>query len=150
MDKYYYLVRQVLHVSLRYFARKNYNDTEALEALIASMVETPLNARDAKVPNGLRYHVLDIYVDELEKVDDENEADLPAESLLAPIAVLSKECPTKSIRRQAKEVLADPRVRSWLGVEDDALEAGEEDEGEEQQASKAKDGGADWWGGFED
>jgi ribosomal RNA-processing protein 1 len=149
MDKYFYLVRQVFYVSLRYLARNGYKDTQALEDLIASMVNTPLNARDAKIPNGLRYHILDIYIDELEKVDDENEADLPAEEFLAPIAVLSKECPTKSIRRQAKEVLADPRVRNWLGVEDDELAVEDEESEGNQQTSEAENGGGDW-GGFED
>lgn len=150
MDKYFYLVRQYLHASMRYLARAGWKDISMVDDLTTVMADTPLNARDTKVPNGLRYHILDIYLDELEKVDDEHEADIPAEKLLAPLMVLQKECPTRTIREQAKEVLQDQRVRKWLGLEDAKEEArtGQRAQEAAEQAQDDDDKGN--WGGFED
>jgi ribosomal RNA-processing protein 1 len=114
MDKYLYLVRQYLYVSFRYLANAGWKDTEMVDDFMSILSDTPLNASDAKIPNGMRYHLLDIYLDELEKVDEEYEADIPAERLLAPYVMLQKECPTKIVRQRAKEILDDERVRKWL------------------------------------
>jgi ribosomal RNA-processing protein 1 len=147
MDKYLYLIRQFFYASLRSLARAGWKDSELLDDLMGSIAETPVNARDAKIPNGLRYHMLDIYVDELEKLDDEHEAELPVERLLAPIMVLQKGCPTKSIRKQAKEVLEDERVRNWLGLGD--VEDAEANEGAGEDAmpqGQEDDDEGDWKG----
>lgn len=150
MDKYFYLVRQFLYVSLRYLAKGGWKDTEMLGELVAALSEIPLNARDMKVPNGLRYHMLDIYLDEMEKVNEEHEADIPAEKLLAPIRALQKDCPTKNIRRQAKEIIRDERVREWLGVEDEeeAQVADEKSKKQDAEQQEEEDGGD--WSGFDD
>lgn len=104
-----------------------------------------MNTRDLKVPNGLRYHLLDIYLDEVEKVDDEHEADIPAKELLAPVVALRKECPTKSIRMQARQVMEDERVRRWLSLQKEGGQS-ESTDGEGQQSG----GRTPDWGGFDD
>jgi ribosomal RNA-processing protein 1 len=142
LDKYLYLVRRFLYVSLRSLAKTDWKDTELIDELMSTLADTPLNARDAKVPNGLRYHMLDIYPDELEKVDEEYEAEMPAEKLLAPLMTLQKDCPTRTVREQTKEVLNDERVRKWLGLEE--AEGGADKEAQEENG----DGGA--WYGIED
>jgi len=148
MDKYYYLVRQFLYVSLRRLAKSGWGDEETLDELVATFSDTPLNPRDMKIPNGLRYHMLDIYLDELEKVDDEYEADIPAEKLLKPVMIVLKDCPTKSIRKRAKEELADDRARKWLGLEVDEQQDNREAATKTPEAEDGADGGD--WSGFED
>ncbi|CAG8896203.1 unnamed protein product [Penicillium nalgiovense] len=99
-------------------------------------------------PDGLRYHLIDIWVDELEKVlefeevaGDENETpkrkikgDVPMELILRPLEKLRAESAYKPVRTRAAEALEDERLVEW-GVR--TRKADEEDDSEEE------------WGGFE-
>ncbi|KAL4742935.1 nucleolar protein,Nop52-domain-containing protein [Aspergillus similis] len=94
-------------------------------------------------PDGLRYHLLDIYIDELEKVLEFEESgkpvgEVPAEILLAPIERLKAESPHKPVRVRAAETLADERLVTWGLREQEKKEESEEESSEEE------------WGGFED
>ncbi|KAL6239909.1 nucleolar protein,Nop52-domain-containing protein, partial [Aspergillus navahoensis] len=95
-------------------------------------------------PDGLRYHLLDIYIDELEKVlefDAETGKpilEVPAEILLAPIESLKAESPHKPVRVRAAETLADERLVTWGLREKEKKEESEDESSEEE------------WGGFED
>ena len=103
-------------------------------------------------PDGLRYHLLDIWIDELEKVlefeDDEVEGseesvprrrvkgDVPMELLLRPIETLRTKGTHKPVRKRAKETLEDERLVEW-GVK-------------EKKMDKKKIVSEDEWGGFGD
>ncbi|KAL1646890.1 hypothetical protein SLS58_003025 [Diplodia intermedia] len=114
MDKFLFLVRQYLHSSFRLFARQRWQNTAALERYLDILRETPLNPTDPKVPNGLRLHVLDIYIDELDKVDEAREGDLPLEQVLAPLRELGEKSVTKAIRVRVKETMEeDERLKDW-------------------------------------
>lgn len=114
MDKFLFLVRQYLNASFRYFARQDWRNTELLEKYLDILRETPLNPTDQKVPNGLRLHVIDIYVDELDKVDEGREGKMPLEQVLAPLRELGQKSVTKAIRNRVKETLAeDERLADW-------------------------------------
>jgi ribosomal RNA-processing protein 1 len=124
MDKFLYLVRQYLNASFSYFAKSGWKDTKRLDEYMDVLATTPLNPTEKRIPNGIRYHVIDIYVDELETVDEGTKADMPVEILLAPLRTLIKDSPTKIVRERVKEVLDDDRVRAWLGeetVDEDAI-----------------------------
>ncbi|KAJ5166843.1 uncharacterized protein N7482_005624 [Penicillium canariense] len=102
-------------------------------------------------PDGLRYHLIDLWVDELEKVfefegdetDSEDEpknrkikGDVPMELLLRPLEKLRTESPYKPVRTRAAQALDDDRLVEW-GVRSRKIEEDDEDsEGE--------------WGGFAD
>lgn len=137
MDKFLYLVRQYLNASFSYFAKAGWKDTKRLDEYMDVLAATPLNPTEKRIPNGIRFHVIDIYIDELEKVDEETEAEMPVETLLEPLRSMIKESPTKIVRERVKEVLDDDRVKSWLGEE-----AGEEDEKVEVEEN-------DEWGGID-
>lgn len=99
-------------------------------------------------PDGLRYHLIDIWVDELEKVlefdeeageDEETpkrkiKGDVPVELILRPIEKLRAESRYKPVRTRAAEALQDDRLYEW-GVRTRPVE--DEDDSEEE------------WGGFE-
>jgi ribosomal RNA-processing protein 1 len=99
-------------------------------------------------PDGLRYHLIDIWVDELEKVlefeevaGDEDEtpkrkikSDVPMELILRPLEKLRAESAYKPVRTRAAEALEDERLVEW-GVR--TRKADEDDDSEEE------------WGGFE-
>ncbi|KAF9890287.1 hypothetical protein FE257_006201 [Aspergillus nanangensis] len=101
-------------------------------------------------PDGLRYHIMDIWLDELEKVlefeagegDDEEETrkpkgEVPMDLLLRPIEKLRVESPTKQVRIRAKEALDDERLIEW-GFKERKVESDEEEDSEQE------------WGGFGD
>jgi ribosomal RNA-processing protein 1 len=136
MDKYLYLIRQVLLSSFRHLANQSWR---TIDEYLSVLKATPLNPKELRIPNGLRYHMIDIYVDELEKVEDEDKS-WPVEQLLAPLQALGKESPTKSIRERVKVALEDERVKVWLGeaVVEDTEESG------------GVIGHDDEWGGIED
>ncbi|KFY09955.1 hypothetical protein V491_07875 [Pseudogymnoascus sp. VKM F-3775] len=60
----------------------------------------------------MRYHVIDVWVDELERAGGlaEKRKGVELEVLLKPLEVLAKESPTKSVRKKCKEALADERL----------------------------------------
>ncbi|KAF2131319.1 hypothetical protein P153DRAFT_286846 [Dothidotthia symphoricarpi CBS 119687] len=138
LDKYLYLIRQYLNTSFTFLARRHWKTT-VLQEWNNIVEETPLEPTNMKIPNGLRYHVLDIWVDELAKVEEgweKEEKRETLETLVQPIEKLAKEGKLKVLRVAAKECLADERLRAWRGQEDEEMVDEEEEEEEE-------------WGGFE-
>jgi len=90
---------------------------KVVEEQLALLVEVPFNVHEVRLPNGLRFHVIDIWVDELERVgvlgegeEEEEERKKRIEVLMGPLRVLAKESPTKAVRIKAKEALADERL----------------------------------------
>jgi len=152
MDKFLYLVRQYLSTSFAYFAKGGWKDTERLGEYMDVLKDTPLNARDQRIPNGMRYHVIDIYVDEMEKVEAEGqEGEMPVEVLLAPLRALARDGLMRSVRERAKEALKDKRIWPWvleevdeIGVNDVGMEASKDSAGKDILLEEEE------WGGIED
>ncbi|ORY06660.1 nucleolar [Clohesyomyces aquaticus] len=138
MDKYLYLIRLYLHASLRFLARNDWSNTDAVTQYVDILESIPLNSTDPKIPNGLRYHMFDIYLDELEKVGGDNMDAMPVEQLLEPIRMVHAESKVKSVRVAAKEVLDDDRLKVWRGV---IVGDGKDDEMGDEDGE---------WGGIED
>lgn len=119
-------------------------------------------------PDGLRYHIMDLWLDELEKViefeespdndenaeeeeEDENydgapkfafrkiKSDVPMDILLRPIETLRVKGLHKPVRIRAAEALDDDRLVEW-GVKERKVDNAEED----------VDGSDEEWGGFGD
>lgn len=101
-------------------------------------------------PDGIRYHLMDIWLDELEKVivpDGDEEAeegkgegkgllkdrvDVPMDILLRPFENLRKSSPMKNVRvRAQKDVLEDQRLVEWGFRSKDESEDEDEDEDSE-------------------
>jgi len=102
-------------------------------------------------PDGLRYHLLDVWIDELEKVlefeqedfDEGEEAkprkvisEVPMDLVLGPIETLRVQGLHKPVRTRAAEALADERLFEW-GFKERKVESEDEEESEEE------------WGGFD-
>ncbi|KAL4925872.1 ribosomal RNA processing 1 family protein [Aspergillus undulatus] len=96
-------------------------------------------------PDGLRYHLLDVYIDELEKVleiDSETGkpvGKVPIDLLLAPIERLKKESLHKPVRVRAQETLDDERLVEW-GFR----------EGKKEMLDESEEESEEEWGGFGD
>ncbi|KAH9218487.1 nucleolar protein,Nop52-domain-containing protein [Leptodontidium sp. 2 PMI_412] len=134
MEKFLLLARRYLGATFKVLKEGGWEE-ELVRSHVELLQEGPCNVEDVRVPNGMRFHVIDIYVDELERVGllQEEGRDEILERVLVPLRALQKGSPTKPVRVKAKEALEDER-----------LPGNEKVEGEE--ASKEDDG----WGGFED
>ncbi|KAJ5082668.1 hypothetical protein N7532_011711 [Penicillium argentinense] len=103
-------------------------------------------------PDGLRYHLVDIWIDELEKVlefegeGEESEegtqnrkikGDVPMELILRPLEKLRTESPYKPVRTRATEALEDERLVEW------GIRAPQTNDGDEEDSDGE-------WGGFDD
>lgn len=103
-------------------------------------------------PDGLRYHLMDLWLDELEKVlefqqEDSEEgaeeekprkviSEVPMDLILGPIETLRVQGLHKPVRTRAAEALEDERLFEW-GFKERRVEEDEDDESEEE------------WGGFD-
>jgi ribosomal RNA-processing protein 1 len=136
LDKYLYLIRQYVNASFQFLSKDGWKDTEAIEEYGRILNETALSPSDLKVPNGLRFHVLDVWVDELEKVDGEWEGRVDGlERVMQPVERLAREGKLKVVKQAARECLEDERLKAWRG---------DKDEDEEMQDEEEE------WGGIED
>lgn len=86
------------------------------------MEELPLSPGDGKVPDGIRYHVCDVWVDGLVQTEG-----WEGTGVMRPVERLSREGRAKVVRSRAKAVLEDERLKEGDGAGDGA---GDED-GEE-------------------
>lgn len=153
LDKFLMLLRRYVAATFRRLKVEEW-DNDLIAEYIKVAQHIPLNILDGKVSNGIRLHMFDIYLDELERIVKEDAEiedpdnidwpelmkDVPVLSLLTPIEELSKQSLTKFIRIRAAQVLSDERLVAWGVVEPSAEEDDEEEEEEESE---------DEWGGFE-
>ncbi|KAF8440120.1 hypothetical protein BGX38DRAFT_1273177 [Terfezia claveryi] len=137
MDKFLMLVRQYLASSFRYLKAREWEQGK-VGRYMDILKEGPLHARNIKVPNGLRYHLIDIYLDELEKlepVDSEESADIPIDLLIQPYKQLVEKSPTKVVRTRSRDMLEDERLEKWGYIKANKSEYEEaQEEGEEEWA----------------
>ena len=154
MEKFFLLVRRYLGASFRWVKEggKVRWDAERTRTMAQLLEEVPCNVKDVRVPNGLRYHVIDIFVDELERVgaleqeegEGDEEAEVPLEELLRPLRGLAEGSPTKTVRLKAKEVFEDERLPRKGHSSIDIVEA----KGEEQTIDTYEED--EEWAGIED
>ncbi|KAI9766076.1 MAG: hypothetical protein M1840_006783 [Geoglossum simile] len=126
MDKFLLLVRRYLAASFRYLAKRNW-ESAVIGGYMTILSSIPLSATDMKIPNGLRYHVIDIYTDELDQIDTPRSGNLPIDALLAPLRSLGVESPTKAVRSRVKGALEDERLVDWNNLELSEREGGVEE-----------------------
>ncbi|KAK4516858.1 60S ribosomal protein L32 [Mucor velutinosus] len=146
LDKYYLLLRRVIYFSFQFLARESW-DQVYLEAYTDMLIEGPLSPTDRKNPDAIRYHVIDLYFEELEKVLDDvrakleeaDDLDVPMEEISRPLTVLAKEGSHKTLRNKAKEALKAHEMEMAAMAEDsgdedeEALKQDDEDEEEEEE-----------------
>lgn len=145
IDKFYLLLRRYVGYAFQRLAKENWDDTW-IERHNEVMNKIPLNPSNPKIPDSIRYHVLEIYLDELSKVvlkdldqeEEDNEeavkelfADVPVSELLEAVETLSEESENKVVQKRCVEdVLENPLLIEW-GVAEE-LEGQEEEEEEDE------------------
>ena len=140
MDKFLFLIRSYVNAGFAYCAKGAWKEEQTTKEYLELLREIPLNPRDPKVPTGLKFHVVDVYVDELEKVGDDK---APYEELMSPLVEFGQKAVLKSVRKKVDEALDDGRVKEWLGIEED-------DDEELSEAEEEVDDEDEEFGGFDD
>lgn len=131
MDKYLLLVRAYIAASFKFLARHDWQPV-MVNQYMDILSSIPLHITDSKIPDGMRYHLIDIYVDEMDRVDTPRAGKLPLDSLLEPLKTLKQKSPTKAVRLRVADALKDERLASWndSSATKDIGEQGDESEGE--------------------
>lgn len=148
LDKFYTLLRRFVESS---FQRLYSSDWKA--SLVSQYIELleklPLSSKDQKVPNGIRYHLADIYLESLSKIilSESERQQVPIGTLIAPFERLVLESPTKSVRLRVMHNIFDNKVLYEYDYErdPDAIAFGEPDndlsvdESQESQSDSASE-----------
>ncbi|KAI4197862.1 MAG: hypothetical protein LQ346_002876 [Caloplaca aetnensis] len=139
LDKYLLLMRHYVRASFQYLksskwdrgmmegwrnvmeGRSEGKERDGIERGEAGDELGPLSPGNMKVPDGVRYHVLDVWVDELVGVvgEDEGVGNEIGGMLMEPVARLQREGKGKIVKQRAREVLEDERVEEWMVAEKD-------------------------------
>ncbi|MCJ1446862.1 MAG: hypothetical protein MMC23_007369 [Stictis urceolatum] len=144
LDKFLLLMRRYVGGGMQFLAQQGWRDgangeeegtVEEWLGLMAEEGAGPLSLGwegegKVVVGDGVRYHVLDVWVDEMAG------AEVPAalvERMLGPVRRVAKEGRTKHVRKRAKEVLGDKRLADWR----------------REKGSSAEEGDGEEWGGLE-
>jgi len=114
LDKFYLLARRYVAAGFRFLQSRDWSDESIIE--YTEMLSTgPLHPKNQKVPNSIRYHITDIYLDELDKLEPLESADQSfarkATQLTAPFVALRKDGLDKIAKVKAKALLEDPRLQ---------------------------------------
>lgn len=72
LDKFYLLVRRYVAASFRKLKQEQW-DEDWVDDFITILKHIPLNLDDLKIPNGIRFHMFDIFLDEFERVMKEDD-----------------------------------------------------------------------------
>jgi len=145
LDKFLLLVRRYLGAGFEWCRQAGWGEAE-VDGVLGVLETVPLCVGGGRVavPDGLRYHVLDIYVDELERIGDVER--MPVEVLLGPVRALGEAKGTQKVmRKRVGECLGDERLVEWRkeGGEggDDSKESGNnsKESGNEGEAVKSRD-----------
>lgn len=99
VDKFMMLVRRFINAGFRLLDLQGY-EKESVERFAAMLIKPGgiLQANDVKTPNGLMYHVCDIYLEELDKAllfeseEKESVKNVPITSLLQPFFDMAASC----------------------------------------------------------
>ncbi|KAF1814338.1 hypothetical protein P152DRAFT_383245, partial [Eremomyces bilateralis CBS 781.70] len=122
MNKFLLLVRRYLHATFQQMSMGSWGQETLIDAHLSLLEEIPLNPSDPKVPDGMRYHVIDIYVDELDRIDESRDGSMPLPVVLRPLETLKAKTRNKTVRKRTSEALADERLQNWQSVEGDESE----------------------------
>ncbi|KAK9779944.1 putative Ribosomal RNA-processing protein 1 [Seiridium cardinale] len=152
MEKFLLLVRRVLGRSLLWVHDgKGKKGDKRKQDMLGLFIDWPFETTGdlKKVPVGLRLHVLDIWIDEAEKVGlvGEGVTEENVEWLVDLKGILDEviKNTVTPIKSKAKESVADERL-PW-----NVAEEGEgSDEDEDEEMSEAGEDQEDGWGGFKD
>jgi ribosomal RNA-processing protein 1 len=169
IDKFYTLLRRFIEAGFKKCAQLAW-ETVLTEEYMTLLEEGPLASNNRKVPLGIQYHVIDIYLEELDKVlpavkDNASEADkkkqenaraqVPIQLLARPMEKIILHSPTKTLRLRVLKSFFDSERLAAFGYdapgesEEESLEEHIHEHGSDDNHSHDDDSDEDSFHGFE-
>lgn len=163
IDKFLMLVRRVVFNQLKYLQCRQW-DAQVVEAYIDQVLKwLPLSA-SPKVYNGVPLHIIDVLLDEWERLvrpedeDEDQEQDVaqlvketPLQQFLEVFQAIEADCSNSKVLRGAikRELLADPRLAAWgLAKAPETSQPGQQDGSDDNDEQEDDDEDAEEWNGF--
>jgi ribosomal RNA-processing protein 1 len=112
LNKFLFLIRAYINAAFAYLNVRAWLDE--LTSGYLEIIGNILLEAQGKVSDGLRYHILDVWVDELEKVDERRTA--PISTVMDLIVQVKAKGRTKVLRQHAGEALDDDRLTDWANA----------------------------------
>ncbi|ODV89222.1 hypothetical protein CANCADRAFT_14591, partial [Tortispora caseinolytica NRRL Y-17796] len=115
LDKYLYLIRRTVNAMFTKVARSHWT-VESAEKIAGLLRAHAFALESTSAPNGIRLHLLDIYLDELESVigDTDRETIKTALDIVAQPFIEVADCRNKVLRKKFDEdVKSDKRLVEW-------------------------------------
>lgn len=170
LDKYLYLLRRYVAAAFTYLARRGWDPRDDLTQGYLALMQGdvgPLSpgrgSQQAKVPDGLRYHVLDVWAEELaqivlnkdekrseeERGDDDND-EQGAELMMSAVRALAQDAKGKVVRARARGCVSEwerlkSAGRAQVMSAAAAAYAGSDKEDEDEEVEHG-DGSSEWSG----
>lgn len=116
LNKFLLLIRNYVHAAFAYLHQRSWPKDITSDYL--KIIEDMLVEIEGRVSDGLRYHILDVWVDELGKVDEERKA--PLAEILTIVVKAKETGRTKILKARAQEVLDDERLSTWATVKQES------------------------------
>lgn len=142
LDKFYLLARRYVAAGFKLLQKQDWSE-EYVSKYTEMLSSGPLSPKNPKIPNSIRYHITDIYLDELEKVQSFESADeefaSTVEQLIEPFEKLAVDGLDKTARTKGKELLDDPRLNAGSDEEDQGQDDDEDDEEMEDEEESEDD-----------
>eukprot|EP00562_Extubocellulus_spinifer_P001435 CAMPEP_0178485580 /NCGR_PEP_ID=MMETSP0696-20121128/8347_1 /TAXON_ID=265572 /ORGANISM="Extubocellulus spinifer, Strain CCMP396" /LENGTH=717 /DNA_ID=CAMNT_0020113181 /DNA_START=215 /DNA_END=2368 /DNA_ORIENTATION=- len=134
VDKFYAAMRLVLAEVYKYMAKRHWN-----LGIIRLFNDTLFEEVLSQIPNGLRFHLIDISLSELAKAN--KDADLPLTEAtfldcLEPYFALAQTADDKIVQKRVVENVLTKFLSEYSVVSDNALEKEDDEEDDDNEASE--------------
>jgi len=130
MDKYYMLIRRFVNASFRLLMRCDWDShhLQTYNDMLTKKAAGPLCPDDNRVPLSLKYHLADVYLEELDKVltsyseasnSDDNHPSTPGppraplDTLIAPFLTLLARTPSNHTFERVMTTVLEPLIQSF-------------------------------------
>ncbi|CCG82247.1 Ribosomal RNA-processing protein 1 homolog [Taphrina deformans PYCC 5710] len=127
LDKFYTLLRRFIGTAFQKLRKLSWKESFVNE-YISLLEALPLSVDNVKVPNGIRYHLADIYIEELSKaVPEQERKKVPIDIFLRPFETIITKSPTKAVRLRVMKSVFEDKTLTEYGYE---MAADASDDGE--------------------
>ncbi|RUS17985.1 nucleolar protein,Nop52-domain-containing protein [Endogone sp. FLAS-F59071] len=144
LDKYYLLLRKFVNYSFKLLAENSWSDN-MVTAYLDVLKTGPLNPTSAKIPDSIRYHVVDVWLEELEKVvgaqlstlADDEDLEVPTARLIDPMIQLMAQSKNSVIIKRVIEGVLQPVLEKFIKELDrlESLVESEDASGEDEDVT---------------
>ncbi|CAH1263036.1 RRP1B [Branchiostoma lanceolatum] len=138
MDKFFMLIRNMVSQCLE-FLRRNQWEARLTDRFMNIMKEGPMSTSTEEVPNGIRYHICDLWVEELEAVGGKELSPQELLPFLTPYFMLLKKSDNMTFLQSIGTSVLDEIISRADFTVPAKLQEEDDDEKDEQEKTRSDD-----------